>query len=264
MINVKQINKIKVLPIPHHAPKPEEILGYDLFEEIYSNIFLCAKKNSGKTCAIFTILKNCINKNSTVYIFASTVNNDSNWLHIIEWLRKKQINYTVETDLNNLNDFVKYLQSPQKEINSIQGKKDSLFNIIDTPDKVSHSDGKTEFIAPENVFIFDDMSKMLRDESVSCLLKKNRHFKSKVILSSQYPNDLDIPARKQIDYWLIFKGHSEQKLKQIHSDMDLEFNFNKFLALYNYATREKYNFLYVDTRHNKYRKNFNIELSIRE
>ncbi len=78
MIKVKQINKIKVLPISHHTPKPEKILRYDLFEEIYSNIFLCTKKNSGKTCAIFTILKNCINKNSTVYIFVSTVNNDSN------------------------------------------------------------------------------------------------------------------------------------------------------------------------------------------
>ncbi len=50
---------------------------------------------------------------------------------------------------------------------------------------------------------------MLCNESVSCLLKQNRYFKSKVILSSQYPNDLDIPVHKQIDYWLIFKGHSE-------------------------------------------------------
>ncbi len=41
LIITKKINKIKVLPISYHAPKPKEILGYDLFEEIYSNTLIC-------------------------------------------------------------------------------------------------------------------------------------------------------------------------------------------------------------------------------
>ncbi len=164
-----------------------------------------------------------------------------------------------------LNSLVLFLQGAKEPLSSAlcatpRCASTSLFHIVEE----SKKEKKSSILAPENIFIFDDMSTMLRDESVSCLLKKNRHFKSKVIISSQYPYDLNIPARKQIDYWMLFKGQSEQKLKQIYSDMDLEFDFDKFSALYDYATRDNYNFLYVDTRHNKYRKNFNIDLDIKE
>ncbi len=82
LVVIKQINKIKVLSISSHVLKLEEIWEYVLFKEIYSIIFLCAKKNSRKISTIFTILKNCANKNFIIYIFASTVNNNNNWIHI--------------------------------------------------------------------------------------------------------------------------------------------------------------------------------------
>ena len=59
MISLKQINKqyVEAIPIPDEDLRP--ILGADIVEEVYSNIFLCARKKSGKTSAVFKILKEC-------------------------------------------------------------------------------------------------------------------------------------------------------------------------------------------------------------
>ena len=60
MISLKQINKqyVEAIPIPDEDLRP--ILGADIVEEVYSNIFLCARKKSGKTSAVFKILKNAL------------------------------------------------------------------------------------------------------------------------------------------------------------------------------------------------------------
>ena len=59
MISLKQINNqyVKAIPIPDEDTRP--IKGYDICEEVYANIFLCARKKSGKTSALFKILKEC-------------------------------------------------------------------------------------------------------------------------------------------------------------------------------------------------------------
>jgi hypothetical protein len=45
----------------------------------------------------------------------------------------------------------------------------------------------------------------------------------------------------------------------IWKDADLGLDYINFLTLYNFATSEPYNFFYVDTRQDKFRKNFNQE-----
>src|SRR5205823_3520629 len=92
--------------------------------------------------------------------------------------------------------------------------------------------------------------------AVNILLKTNRHYKCKVILSSQYVNDLMPESLKQIDYFLLFGGHSIDKLEKIYKDADLPINFELFLKLYENATSAKYNFLYIDVRDVSFRKNF--------
>ena len=50
MISLKQINnqRVKPIPIPSDLDK-REILGHQVCGELYSNVFICAKKKSGKT-----------------------------------------------------------------------------------------------------------------------------------------------------------------------------------------------------------------------
>ena len=76
------------------------------------------------------------------------------------------------------------------------------------------------------------MSHMLRDKSISTLIKYHRHFKTKIIFSSQYPNDLAPESRKNINIFLLFAGHSEDKLMELFKNMDLKIPFGLFLQLY--------------------------------
>ena len=50
---------------------------------------------------------------------------------------------------------------------------------------------------------------------------------------------------------------SEEKMIKIHKLLDLAIDFEKFWDLYHYATKDKYNFLYVNCRTEEMRKNFN-------
>ncbi len=203
---MKNKKTLEIEPIPVPDIRPDDTLGYELFPELYANIFMCAKKKSGKTNAIFEILQHCVNKTTTVFIFSSTNEKDHNWLHIKKWLSDHHINYETFMDIETLDCIVNKLLMPDEIKEKSKDTKDEL--DLFTRDKVmvkktpeSKPIKKKGPLATEYVFIFDDMSALLRGEAVSCLMKKNRHIKSKVIISSQYPNDLNVPARQMIDYW---------------------------------------------------------------
>ena len=115
---------------------------------------------------------------------------------------------------------------------------------------------KERFQSPEYIIILDDISHELKMPSVSSLLKKNRHYKLKVIISSQYIKDLKPEALKQMDYFLMFKGLTEDKIQKIHDDGDLAVDLDTLQKVYADATKEQFGFLYVDTRNDLYRKNF--------
>lgn len=89
----RKVTSIDVVPIPVKKLNPKEILGYDILPNPHCNVFLCAKKHSGKTNVIFTILLNCVGKDTVIELFASTANKDNNWLFIREWCKKNGIVY---------------------------------------------------------------------------------------------------------------------------------------------------------------------------
>ena len=100
MISLKQINnqRVKPIPIPSDLDK-RPIKGYDICPEIYSNIFLTAKKKSGKTSALFKIMKECCDKKTIIIIFCSTVYKDENWIEIRKYFEKKGNDIRVYTSL---------------------------------------------------------------------------------------------------------------------------------------------------------------------
>ncbi len=64
-----------------------------------------------------------------------------------------------------------------------------------------------------------------------------RHFKSKVVISSQYPWDLEPVARTQIDFWLLFKRFDKKRMEQIFPQLDLvELDFPMFDEIYGNIT----------------------------
>ena len=57
MIQIKNINKHVITPIDVPKVDLDKIKGHDLIPRLYCTIFICTKKESGKTNAIFKILK---------------------------------------------------------------------------------------------------------------------------------------------------------------------------------------------------------------
>lgn len=267
MFKLKKINNEVVRPIPVVKHKPDAIKGYNLFPEVYCNIFICAKKKSGKTNVIFKIVKECTDKNTKVIIFSSTAYKDPNMIKITEWLDDRDYQYDIFTDLedylSSIVDEIENNQELDKETDRLsseeEDEKPKILSFTETKEEIrlKIKKRKPKKVSCEYMFIFDDFSSELKDKDISKLLKQHRHYKSKVIISSQYPLDLRKDGRKQLDYWLLFQSHSDEKLKEIYDLCNLSIQFEDFKEIYNQATKEKYNFLYIDTINHIFRKNFN-------
>lgn len=268
----KKINDEFVKPILiGKGNSSKKIKGEKLFSEIYANIFLCGKKKSGKTSTLYKILDECAGKNTKIIVFASTIYKDSNFLAMMEHFKKKGISFTPlvsinEGGTNQIQLIVDALtEKSKKDFESSQKEpymEKQKVILMDSDDSADEEEiPKEKYEAPEYIIVFDDVSNELRDPALEALLKKNRHFKTKIIISSQAYIDLTPSSRQQLDYILLFPKLPEDKLKMIWKDSDLTLGYNDFITLYNDATAEKYNFLYIDTRNDEFRKNFNVEYS---
>ncbi len=295
MISLKQINnqKVKAIPIPDEDMRP--IKGFDICEEVYANIFLCARKKSGKTSALFKIMKECSTKKTIFVVFCSTCYKDKNWIQIRKYFEKKGMDIRVYTSIyedgiDQLSDLVEDLKKEAKDeeehINEKKENNETLDNVDRCDDilsrlEVMHSYGtgktsrppedecdkkrkpkKSKYQAPEYMIIFDDLSSELKSKSLLSLLKFNRHFKSKLIISSQWLHDLLPESRKQIDLFLIFKGFPEDKIALIYKDCDSSVPFDIFYKIYKGSTIKPHSFMYIDTRSDEFRCNFDKKFII--
>lgn len=266
-MKIKKINDVVIKPIKFQKPNLK-IKGYDMFPEVYSNIGIISKKKSGKTTIIYRILQKCLGRDTKVYIFASTVHRDNSYKKIIEFLDNKKIDYElftsiVENKINNVEQILNDLKQDESETDTTDTDSETEnVRLLDYDDghEEEQKPRKPKYLAPEVVFIFDDLGVGMRDRIIGTLLKTNRHYKSKIIISTQHLNDLQPESRMNLDYILLFKGLPILKLEQIYKDVDLSVDYNKYIKMYELATEEKYNFFYIDIRNEKFRKNFNLQI----
>ncbi len=154
----------------------------------------------------------------------------------------------------------------QARIKLDEEKFDPKPKMVLFPEETSmeRKERKPKKLAPEYVFIFDDLGNDLRHQSITQLFQTSRHYKAKVIVSSQYIHDSSNSCIKNLDYTLIFKSFNREKLLVLFEALDLSIDFELFEKLYLDATAEPFNFLYVDSRENTYRRNFNREYYIKD
>ena len=287
MITLKQINnqRVKPIPIPSDLDK-RPIKGYDICPEIYSNIFLTAKKKSGKTSALFKIMKECCDKKTIIIVFCSTIYKDENWIEIRKYFEKKGNDIRCYTSLyedgeDQLQKLIDELSNEAEEKDNADNeeevpKVDRCDDILDRlinmhlaatgrsipesePEPTKKKSKKSKYKCPEYMIVLDDLSNELKSKSLLTLLKKNRHYKSKIIISSQWLHDLLPESRKQIDLFMIFKGFPEKKIAEIYKDCDSSIPFDTFLKIYHQATKKPHSFLYIDSRSDKMRCGFDQE-----
>ena len=115
---------------------------------------------------------------------------------------------------------------------------------------------KLSKIIPEYIIVLDDCGKSLRDVWVDRLSKANRHNKTMLLMSSQDLNDLLPSTLKQMGYVILFRKFSDDKLVELFKKLDLGIQFETFYKLYKDATKDKFNFLFIDRNKNEFRKNF--------
>jgi phosphoribosylformylglycinamidine (FGAM) synthase PurS component len=266
MLSIHPINKEVVTPIDIPKLDKTRIKGYELFEELYANIFLLAKKKSGKTSTIYKILQKCSNKQTNIIIFSSTVHKDANWLAIVKYFEEHDIHIETYTSIfdDDGENLIQHLLNDLGLEDKKEVKKSKRKSILFDDNNSEEVHYKPKKIAPELIIVFDDMSSELQNKYIGVLLKQNRHYKAKVIISSQYYNDITKQTRQNLDYLLMFGKIPIEKLEDvIYPELDLTIPFPIFFKLYLNATKEKYNFLYNDLREEILRKNFNKQYIIK-
>lgn len=259
-----------VQPIPQKgAGDKRPILGRRLIPYLYASIYLVAKKRSGKTTVVRSLLHECAGKETEVIVFCPTIGNDDGWEVIKDELIAKGIKFTKYTDLYDENkvDLLKKwtidksnpVDEPVEE--PVNTKSNAYLALSEPESKKTPKTKKPKEQAPETIFVFDDFSGSLRNNTIAEFIKVHRHYKTKVIISSQGVKDLKPDALQNIDIWLLFKGHNKDTLEHIYKLATPEVEPEDFIKMYKEATtptpEDRFPFLYADTRHEVYKHSFN-------
>lgn len=269
MIKENTLNNISIKPLVNaNALDESKVKGGKMFPDPYNVTYLCARRKSGKTSVIAEILKKTSDKKTTFWLFVPTSRVDPSWKTIIERLENRGNTVNVfdsimEGKTNLLDEIVADLSMGEEEQKDEPKPQPAPVKIMfDVPETEKKKyEYKPKKLAPEHIFVFDDISQELKNVGLLALLKKSRHLKSAVYISSQYVNDLPPQALKQLSYFLCFRSMTRDKLEHIHRMLDLAIDIDKFYEIYDYATKDLYNFLYVDMKNQSFRKNFSKELN---
>lgn len=281
----QKINNESVIPVKVTHYDEKKILGYDIWPtcRLYGAMYIAARKQSGKTSVINHILSNCVSKDTHVFVFCPTNMCDPTWIQIHKNLDKKGIpnsffDSIVDNGVDQLQLIVQMIldeirQEEENKLNKDDSDEDKdplcgkgiLIDYTDTNGgelqvkiKKSRSSKKK---ACKYFFIFDDIAPELKRTSVDNLVKLHRHSVSKVIISSQYLNDLLPSTRSQIDSYILFRGLDKEKLEETYRYGNFTIPYQLFDKFYHDATEEKYNFFYCTTN-NEYRHNFDKQYKV--
>jgi hypothetical protein len=266
----KKINDVVVKPclnIDTYGGDMRPIMGKELFDEIYANIFMAAKKKSGKTQAAFEIIRDCATRETKILVFASTLYKDATFKKIREWAEENKIEFEGFTSLKGENgeDMLKELIpdviEEEEDLDGGQLRRPNVLDLDETPKP--RKPRKPKFRAPKYIILLDDLSDELKKPALTAFLKKNRHSKAKVIISSQYYKDLLPESRDQLDYILAFRNLPEDTLHIIWSRSNLDLPFEAFKKIYQKATEKEYSFLYIDRNDCELRQNFNVRIDFK-
>lgn len=249
--------------------------GSKLFPNPYFNLFICAKKQSGKTNLLFNILKETSDKNTHLIIFSSTVHKDPLWHEIVKYFENKGQPIVTHTTIKDgaFEEVMDILNTPvedsdDEDTGTGTGPEDEeeppkKLIILNETDKKPKRKSKKKKPIPNYTIVMDDLSAETRDKRIPVLLKKNRHYKCRICILSQYIQDLDPQSLKQLDYWILLPGHSEDKMRLVYKHADISNpQFEEFYDIYKEVTAEPYNFLYISSSNDELRHNFNKKIKL--
>lgn len=90
---------------------------------------------------------------------------------------------------------------------------------------------------------------------------RSRHYGCSIILSTQYFNSLNKALRVNASFFVLFKNKDKKQIVSIYEEIASRVSLDKFIEMFNTATDEKYNFLFIDLEKGDFRMNFNHPLN---
>ncbi len=279
-MEIHKINDFKVKAITGSGDKAVPVRGSELFDSPYCNIISIAGSNSGKT----TLMYNCLSQVaylSNILIFSPTINNDKSFLTIEKMLKKLKCTVTMfenyidrSTGENYIDELLNSLEEEEKQKNEVtvieQQYVPSLIKI-DKPVVINQVIEKPKVVKPtikkpltaSIILYFDDLSSLMKSMSLNRLMTRARHYKMKIFINLHSVTNVYPEAYQNFHYVLLFSGQNKKKLEELADKCGLVFKDKDTLwNAYEYATKEKYSFLYIDTKNKQLRKNFDIEIKV--
>lgn len=247
---MEKINNLEVKPFINKK-KQKNILHKDLINIQYWCSILVGKKGSGKTSVWGNlILQTAIPKFTIIRIFSTTIQTDETMINILKTFEKNKIEVELYDNLYN----EKKENILTKQFNEIQNEVEDLSKSIE----------KSTISPVFYIYIIDDMSDVLRSKELGKFITRHRHIKSCICLSSQFYFHYSPEIRYNLNLLLIFGDIGLDVLKQIYNEKvnSKSLTFDKFLELYEDITKEKYNFMYINSDNLEIRKNFNYKINI--
>lgn len=289
-INCVRINNFSIKPVITDTTE-RTWKGKDVFpKREFFNIALLSKTGSGKTTVIYNLIKKFRDRHTIVMVFASTIAIDKTYEEIFKYLDKKGNQYLKRPHFkvkseNLIDDWLKEYSKlyddefesddeDEKDDNPEQTMPQSISHICGTPMPAYNPEATPEE-EPETqeekekkerkmnfIIVLDDLSQDLRDQSIETLLKKARHYRARVIISSQSLKDIRPNSHSQLYALCLFNGLSKEDIKYLHSRYPLNgLTLPKFERIYYSIVNEKpYNFLTIIPSEPEFRVNLDEKL----
>jgi hypothetical protein len=230
-----KIHPLTVLPVKKINKKVEYNIPKPLPEPPFCFLFI-APSNSGKSVVLCNFLKNVMfgydNDFEQIYYISPTVMLDDTLKSIAK-----------DDSIIKIHD--------HEELEMM----DHILSDIVKEQKAKDSEERKNIL-----IVLDDMLSYFSNHSVlNKLPALSRHYRISFIVLSQSFSSVPNILRKQISHLLIFKLYSNKDLKAVEEEIGS--NYEDFIKHYNEATKEKYNFLYLNNTNKEVYKNFTTKLS---
>ena len=183
-------------------------------------------------------MRECCDKKTIIHLFCSTAFKDENHIELRKYFENKgndiRVKSLYEDGKDQLQKLIDELSQeaqeedkeveeglPAPEVNRCDDIIARLTNLHlasigksqpEPEEPKKKKSKKSKYRCQEYMIVLDDLSNELKSKSLLTLLKKNRHYRSKIIISSQWLHDLLPESRKQIALFMVFKGFPEKKI----------------------------------------------------
>lgn len=249
MIRLRQIEDAPIVQNLHPPEKRYPIKGAEIANVKYPNIGIIGPHGSGKTNLQWNIIKAILGKESCIFIFSPTANNDkialSEISKIKNWEERVEINPGIFTpEGESILDAVieQYDETPLIE-------KGKLVN--------------------KAIIVLDDLPTQLKKKNVQSLFKLIRHRCCACIACFHDMMDISKDSRPEIDIVMIFGGIAEERFKTFMEQWGgrkRKFNIDELYKIYSNPAiirdeeldengEEIHDFLYI-TKKGDIRRNF--------